>query len=151
MNTTHLSLETIESGMRFRVATDRGREMILESGKEATAPSPVDALLASLGGCIGMDVIGILRKMRQQVTGYAIHVSGERREEHPRRFTRIELVHHVRGCVRRDAVEEAIRLSVTKYCSVAASLAPDIEISSRVEIEADAADVQARSDGAAGA
>lgn len=138
VNTTHLTLETIDEGLRFRVAPINGSGMILDSGKGATGPSPIDATLAALGGCLGMDVIGILRKMRQDVTGYDLEVTGARRDEHPRRFTRIEVVHRLRGRdIRPSAVQEAIRLSEEKYCSVAASLADDIEIASRFEITAE--------------
>jgi putative redox protein len=79
--------------------------------------------------------MGIRRTKRLVVTGYVVGVSGERRDEYPRRFTRIEVVHRLSG---RDlsgaAIEEAIRLSDTKYCTVYATLAPAVEIVSRYEI-----------------
>mgnify|MGYP001589075818 FL=1 len=83
-----------------------------------------------------MDVISILRKKRQQVTGYEVVVNAERRmNEHPKLYTKIEVVHRVRG---RDispvAVEEAVRLSDTKYCAVHAMLGPGVPIASRYEI-----------------
>jgi putative redox protein len=69
------------------------------------------------------------------VVGYEVSVSGERRKEYPRAFTLIEIVHRVRGRnLNPAAIEEAIRLSDTKYCSVHASLSKDIEIRSRYEI-----------------
>jgi len=109
--------------------------MMLDSGPGMLAPSPVEALLVALAGCGGMDVISILRKKRQVVLGYEVAVTGERRERHPRSFTRIEVVHRLRGRgLSPAAVEEAIRLSDTKYCSVHASLAREIEIVSRFEI-----------------
>ena len=90
---------------------------------------------AGNGGSCGMDVIGILRKKRQQVTGYEVVVTGERRDEYPRRFTRIETLHRVRGRnLSPAAIEEAIRLSDTKYCTVYATLAPAVELVSRYEI-----------------
>ena len=74
-------------------------------------------------------------KKRQRVTAYAVDVTGERRAEHPRSFTKIEVVHRLRGHdVSPAAVEEAIRLSDTKYCSVHFSLDPGIEMTSRYEI-----------------
>jgi putative redox protein len=82
-----------------------------------------------------MDVIGILRKKRQDVTGYEVLLTGERRDEHPRAFTRIEIVHRVRGRnLSGAAIEEAMRLSDTKYCSVYATLAPSVELVTRYEI-----------------
>jgi putative redox protein len=82
-----------------------------------------------------MDVIGILRKQRQVVLGYEVAVLGERAAEHPRKFTRIEVVHRLRGRdLKPSCIEEAMRLSETKYCSVHATLAPAVEIVSRYEI-----------------
>jgi putative redox protein len=136
VNSATLTLETVEgTGLRFRARAGNGNEVILESGAGAQGPSPVEALLAAVGGCTGMDVISILRKKRQLVDGYEIAVSGVRREEHPRSFTNIELVHRVRGRnLSAAAVEDAVRLSETKYCSVIASLGKDIRITSRCEI-----------------
>ena len=95
----------------------------------------MEVLLVGLGGCTGMDVISILRKKRQVVLGYEVVLTGERRAEHPRSFTRIEVVHRLRGReLDPKAIEEAIRLSDTKYCSVHATLAPVVEIVSRFEI-----------------
>jgi putative redox protein len=135
-NTAELRLETVEgTGLRFRVRAGSGTETVTDSGPGMTAPSPVEMLLVALGGCGGMDVISILRKKRQQVTGYEVRVTGERRTEHPRAYTKIELLHRLHG---RDlspgAIEEAIRLSETKYCSIHASLRHEIEIVSRYEI-----------------
>ena len=108
--------------------------MVTDSGPGTTAVSPVDLLLVALGGCGAMDVISLLRKKRQDVTAYEVFVQGERRPEHPRSFTRIEIVHRVTG---RDlspaAIADAIRLSETKYCSVQASLDHSIDIRSRFE------------------
>jgi putative redox protein len=131
-----LDLETVEGdGLRFRAANDAGRTILLDSGKDAVAPNPMEVLLAALGGCSGMDVIAILRKQRQHVTAYALELVGERREEHPRAYTAIELVHRLTGRgLNPAAVAEAIRLSDTKYCSVHATLAPGVKLTSRFEI-----------------
>jgi putative redox protein len=134
-NTATLTLETVESGLRFRARAGSGTGMVVDSGPGMQAPSPIEALLVALGGCEGMDVIGILRKKRQEVHAYEVVIRGDRREEHPRAFTRIELVHRLTGRnLSRAAVEEAIQLSATKYCSVHASLAHEIEIVNRCEI-----------------
>lgn len=135
-NTASVVLQTVEgSGLVFQARTGSGPTFLMDSAEQPQGPSPVETLLASLGGCCGMDVIGILRKKRQVVLGYEVVVTGERRTEHPRSFTRIEVVHRLRG---RDldprAIEEAIRLSDTKYCTVYATLVPAVEIVSRFEI-----------------
>jgi putative redox protein len=134
--TASVVLQTVEgNGLVFRARTSRGSEFTMDSAPQPQGPNPVETLLAALGACCGMDVIGILRKKRQVVLGYEVALSGERRVEHPQGFTRIEVVHRLRG---RDldprAIEDAIHLSDTKYCSVYASLAPTVEILSRFEI-----------------
>src|SRR5215208_7880576 len=102
---------------------------------KVTAPTPMELLLIALGGCTGADVVSILEKKRQHVTAYEIEVRGERRAEHPRIYTSIEVVHRFRGHkVDPKAVAHAIELSETKYCSVSAMLAVAAKITTRHEI-----------------
>ncbi|MCC6745815.1 MAG: OsmC family protein [Acidobacteria bacterium] len=100
-----------------------------------SSPTPMELILIALGGCAGADVVGILQKKRQVVTRYEIEVRGLRREEHPRIYTRIEVVHRVYGRnVDPKAVERAVELSETKYCSVAAMLRSGTDLASRCEV-----------------
>ncbi len=120
-----------------------GHAQALDTNHErASAASPVELLLIALGSCTAVDVINILRKKREVVTAYRVEVRGERRSEHPRHFTRMEVRHIVRGRnVSEKALSQAIELSETKYCSVAATLRPTVEIISSYEIiEEDGAD-----------
>jgi putative redox protein len=131
-----LRLETVE-GTRLRFGVRVGEHAFqFDSGPEAEGPSPVQAVLAALGGCTAMDVISILRKKRQPVTGYEVEVLAERRgDPHPRIFTRMEVIHRVRGRgINPAAVAEAIELSDTRYCAVHAMLEHAVAISSRFEI-----------------
>ena len=99
------------------------------------AASPLELLLLALGGCTGVDVISILQKKRQHVTDYRIEVSGDRREDHPRAYTRMFVKHIVRGRrVSEKAVADAIELSDKKYCSVAATVGGTAEIITSYEI-----------------
>ena len=134
-STAHLELKTVEgTGLRFGVRTGKVA-FTLESGADSRYPNPIQAVLCAVAGCSGMDVISLLRKKRQRVTRYEIEVTGERREEHPRAFTRIEILHRVRGHdLSPAAVAEAIRLSDTKYCSVHAMLEPKVKLVSRFEV-----------------
>jgi putative redox protein len=130
-----LALETVESGLRLRITTPNGLSAKLDSGAGAIAPNPVQMLLASTAACVAMDVISILRKKREAVTAYEIEASGERRDEHPRALTSIDIVHRVRGRgVSLASVEDAVRLSSTKYCSVTHSLDPRIPVTHTIEI-----------------
>ena len=116
--------------------TPSGHAQVLETNSErASAATPVELLLIALGSCTAVDVISILRKRRERVTDYRVEVRGTRREEHPRAYTRMELRHVVRGHnVSEKAVASAIELSETKYCSVAATLRPGVEIVTSYEI-----------------
>ena len=135
-NSARVVLRTVAgTGIVFDATTETGRTFAMDSAPEPQGPSPVDTLLAALGACCGMDVIGILRKKRQDVTGYEVFVTGERRAEYPRSFTRIEVVHRVRGRnLSGAAIDEAIRLSETKYCTISTTLAPAVDLTSRYEI-----------------
>lgn len=134
-NTAKLVLETVEQGLRFGVTAGSGQRTVVDSGPGMVAPSPVELLLVSLGGCQAMDVIAILRKKRQSVTAYEVDVTGERRAEHPRKYTRIDVLHRLTGRnIDPQAVRHAIELSHTKYCSISASIDPAIEVMHRFEI-----------------
>ena len=132
MAITRARLDLEGDGLVFRGSDEQGRSILTDSGKDAIAPSPVVLLLLALGGCSGMDVIGILRKKRQQVTSYTIELVAQRRDEHPRAVTAIEVVHRVTGRgIDPRALAEAVELSDTKYCSVHATLVPGVSVTSR--------------------
>src|SRR6266550_7637630 len=120
----------------FVGVTPSGHAQAIETDSERhVAATPMELVLLALGSCTGVDVISILKKKRQQVTDYRIEVSGERREEFPRSYTRLNVKHIVRGRgVSDQAVASAIELSDTKYCSVAATLRGSAEIVTSYEI-----------------
>ena len=113
-----------------------GHSLTLDTDHERNvAPSPVELLLVALGSCTGVDVVNILQKKRLEIIDYRVEISGQRREEHPRAFTRMEVKHIVKGRnISEAAVAQAIELSENKYCSVAATLRPTVEIVSSYEI-----------------
>jgi putative redox protein len=123
----------------FVGTTPSGHAQVIETDSmRSSAATPMELLLLALGGCTGVDVISILKKKRQQVSDYRIEVSGDRRPEHPRSYTRLEVKHIVRGHhLSAPAVASAIELSETKYCSVAATLRGSAEIVSTYEIVED--------------
>jgi len=98
-------------------------------GDNAAAPGPMLTLLLAAAACTGADVVTILEKMRVPPRELRIEASGVRREEEPRRYTAIHLEYHIAGEGLDEArARRAIDLSITKYCSVIHSLAPDIRI-----------------------
>lgn len=113
-----------------------GHAMLTGFGSDnLKSPTPMELLLLSLGGCTGADVVSILEKSRQKISSYEIEVRGERRAEHPRIYTDIEVIHRFRGRnLDSKAVARAIELSETKYCSVSAMLKAAANITSRFEI-----------------
>ena len=120
----------------FVGVTPSGHAQVIEANSaRGTAATPMELLLLALGSCTGVDVVSILRKKRQQVTGYSIEVLGQRREEFPRSYTQLDVKHIVRGHnVSPQAVSRAIELSETKYCSVSAMLGAAAQISMRFEV-----------------
>ena len=95
-------------------------------GSAHTGQSPPDALLGALAACSGIDVVDILAKRRTPVERLAIDVEGDRREQTPRRFLRLRVTYHIDGAgIEPLHAERAVALAFEKYCSVAASLAPD--------------------------
>ncbi len=115
--------------------TPSGHALAVETdSKRGVAPTPMELLLVALGSCTAVDVIGILRKKREQVTDYRVEVKGERREDYPRSYKRLQVHHVIKGHnISPQAVAQAIELSETKYCSVAATLRPTAEILSTFE------------------
>jgi putative redox protein len=98
-------------------------------GERRSAPSPVKLLLVSVAACTAADVISILLKKRQDVIDYKVEITGDRVEDHPRKFTAFHIHHIVHGHdVSEQALAHAIELSDTKYCSVAATVRPTAEI-----------------------
>jgi putative redox protein len=110
---------------QFRAVGPSGHALVMDSDRERnTGPGPMELLLLALGGCSGTDVVDILKKKRQQVSDLSIHLSGERAPEPPRVWTQIKIHFRIVGKgVQPRAVEHALELSRSKYCSVAATLA----------------------------
>jgi len=120
----------------FSGLTPSGHVVVTDTDRARnSAPSPVELLLVALGSCTGVDVVSILKKKREDVTGYRVEVRGQRRDEHPRSYKRLEVHHIITGHNISDrSVAQAIELSDQKYCSVAATLRPAAEIVSSYEI-----------------
>jgi len=120
----------------FSGRTPSGHVVLIDTDRERnSAASPMELLLVALGSCTGVDVVSILKKKREDVTGYRVEVRGQRRAEHPRSYKRMELHHIVTGRnISERSVAQAIELSEEKYCSVAATLRPTAEIVTSFEI-----------------
>jgi putative redox protein len=113
-------------------ATSR-HAIAMDTAKEKTANSPMELLLIALCGCTASDVVGILRKKRERFTSLEVSAEGERAEAYPAVYTEITLKYRVGGRVSRKAMEDAVRLSKEKYCSVSAMLAKSAKIKFEIE------------------
>jgi putative redox protein len=108
-----------KAGSNHVVPMDSGPEF----GGDSSATKPMELLLLSLGGCTGMDVVPILKKMRQDVTAVELNIAAERSEEHPKPYTKIDIEYVVTGRnLDEERVKHAVELSQEKYCSVTAML-----------------------------
>ena len=98
-------------------------------------PTPMQLLALSLAACTAMDVLSILVKMRQPVEDFSVEVSGERAEDHPKRFLSVDVTYRLKGALDEKKVQRAIQLSETKYCSVEGTLRDAVPITSTYVIE----------------
>ena len=116
--------------------TPSGKRVVLDcAGAQASAPSPMEMVLVSLGSCSSVDVVSILKKARQQVTGCEVKITAQRADEAPRVFTAIHLHFIVSGeNISSRHVERAVALSADKYCSVAKMLEGRVTISHSFDI-----------------
>lgn len=125
-------------GRQFEGRTGEGHAVIMDDKSGKTGPRPIEFLLLGLGGCTAFDVINILRKKRQVVTGYEIQLEADQRETPPNVFTHVRIRHILRGrAIDPKAVEDAIHLSESKYCSAGAMIAKTAEIITTFEIQED--------------
>ena len=107
----------------FEGKTENGNTIILDGDSaHAHGPSPMEAVLMALCSCTSVDVVSILKKKRQPLTGLIVSAVGTQAPAPPRIFTHINLTYAVRGKLSRKAVEDAVSLSKHKYCSVSLML-----------------------------
>jgi putative redox protein len=117
------------SGFTLPLGTD------IASGGENDGFRPLELLGVGLAGCTGMDVISILKKKQQEVTAFEVKVHADRADEHPRVFTHMTVEYVVTGkSIDPAAVDRAVELSVTKYCSAMAMLEKAVEIEHKITI-----------------
>lgn len=125
--------------MSFGGQTGEGHQVRMDAapaaGGAGAAPRPTELLLLGLGGCTGMDIVSILKKMQQPLNTLSMEIEAERASEHPRVFTAIKLLYRVTGeGLDPDKVRRAIDLSLNKYCTVGNILNRTAPISYQLEL-----------------
>ena len=118
---------------RFVGSASSRHSIEMDAGTEKTANSPMELVLLALCGCTASDVVGILRKKREPFTALEVRAQGERADGYPAVYTSIHLTYLVRGQVSQKAMEDAVRLSKEKYCSVSAMLEKTAKITFTIE------------------
>ena len=127
------------SGMTFLAETGSNHVVVMdgaaEGGGRNLAPRPMEMVLVGTGGCTAYDVVVILKKSGQDVTGCEVKLTSERAETDPKVFTKIHMHFVVRGrALKRNVVAHAIRLSHEKYCSASIMLGKMAEITQDFEV-----------------
>jgi putative redox protein len=129
---TEASVNWTDNERYVGAATSR-HSIVIDTAKEKTANSPMELVLISLCGCTASDVVGILRKKREKFTGLEVKVAAERADGYPAVYTAIHLTYIVRGEVSKKSMEDAVKLSKEKYCSVSAMLEKTAKITYTIE------------------
>lgn len=120
-------------GERFVVSASSGHALVVDSDRQRnTAAGPMELVLMGLCACTATDVVDILRKKRAPLAALEVRAEAERAPEPPTVYTHIKLIYTVSGEVSRKAVEDAVRLSEEKYCSVSAMLKSTAKITTEV-------------------
>jgi putative redox protein len=124
-------------GHRFSGKVDKpGAPSMTVDGDGKAGPGPMSALLLACAGCSAVDVVDLLDKMRVKLKSLVVEATGVRRDEAPRRYTAINYRFRLSGeGLEQHHAERAVTLSITKYCSAIASLAPDIKLTHEIVIE----------------
>jgi putative redox protein len=117
---------------RFEGIADSGHPIAVD-GDKSTGNTPMEFVLIGLCGCTGYDVVSILQKKREAFTSLEVRARAERAAGPPSVYTEIKLIYRVGGKVSRKAVEDAVRLSKEKYCSVSAMLEKTAKITAEIE------------------
>jgi len=128
-----IKLKTSDNNLdKFVGINESGHEIVLGMG--GSAMGPMENVLVSLAGCSTIDVVLMLKKMRQELTAVDVEVTAKRREEIPRTFTDIHLHFTIKGKVKENKAEQAVESSMTKYCSVSKMLEKAATITSSFEV-----------------
>ena len=125
----NMSFETEVNG--HKIIIDAASEV----GGENRGPRPKPLMLSALGGCTGMDVISILRKMKVEPEDFSVIVEGDVTDEHPKHFFKMHVIYQFTGKnLPMDKLQKAVTLSEEKYCGVSATLRKALELTSEIKI-----------------
>jgi len=127
-----ITLETNNSLKKYIAKNEDGHEVHLSG--DGSAAGPMQTVLMAVAGCSTIDIVMILEKMRQEVKDVKVEVNGTRKEEIPRVYTDIHMHYKIYGKVKEKKAEQAVDLSLKKYCSVSKMLEKAVNITSSFEV-----------------
>lgn len=139
----NIKLNRINDDFLFECTNSAGNSILLDNTSQpgATGVSPMESLLMAVAGCSGIDVVSILKKQRQNITGFSAEVKGERVErDEAKPFSKMTVKFFVEGEVNPRKAQKAAELSFEKYCSVSKTLEPNVEVSYEVFVNGNAVD-----------
>ncbi len=128
-----------KDGMAFETEID-GHKITVDAGTENggkdSGPRPKALMMLALGGCTGMDVVSILKKMRVELDGFNMKIEGNMTEEHPKHFDKMHIIYEFEGKdLPKDKIEKAVNLSKERYCGVNASYEKAMEMTHEIVIK----------------
>ncbi|HSY12623.1 MAG TPA: OsmC family protein [Verrucomicrobiae bacterium] len=127
--------QPLGTNRQFVATSGTGHHLLMDDAAGNSGAKPIELVAIALAGCTAFDVINILRKKRQQVTGYEVRVEADQAPNPPNVFTSVRMRHILTGIdISSQAVEDAIRLSEEKYCSVGAMVQKSAELHTTFEI-----------------
>jgi putative redox protein len=120
-------------GLQFVGRTGDGPAVVIDTHDSASGPSPMELILMGVAACTAMDIVVILQKKKVQLARFEVNIGGERASEHPKRYLAMHIEYVLYGAgIKTKAVEQAIMLSETKYCSAIASVNAEVTHSYRI-------------------
>ncbi|HWY37533.1 MAG TPA: OsmC family protein [Bacteroidia bacterium] len=134
-----IKIKRFDSDYGFEAVNDTGKIIRMDAGHatggHGQAFSPMQTVLAAIGGCSGIDMISILKKQKQQIESFEMIVDGEREKDAvPAPFTAIHITYHLKGKIDQEKAQRAADLSIEKYCSVSKMLEKSAKITYEVKI-----------------
>jgi putative redox protein len=135
----HIKIKRFDSDYGFEAINEAGKTLTMDAGPaiggHGQGFSPMQTVLAAIGGCSGIDLISILKKQKQEIESFEMTVDGEREKDAmPAPFTAIHIVYHIKGKVDKDKAQRAADLSIEKYCSVSKMLENSAKITYEVKV-----------------
>jgi putative redox protein len=129
---------TWEKNMKFKTQLD-GHEIVVDAadsnGGNNEGPRPKKLMMVALGGCTGMDVVSILKKMHIEVSYFNLQIVGNLNDEHPKKFLDMKVIYEFKGNnLEYDKLEKAVNLSIDKYCGVNANYRDAMKMSYEIKI-----------------